>query len=59
MSNKNQAPGGDSDPLPNNFNANFTSSMRKSNAGKISGAESGGNATGPRLTEDRGKDGTA
>lgn len=57
MPKKEQAPGGDANPLPNNFSGAFTGSMRKSNAPKISNAESMGNATGPKLTENRGQQG--
>lgn len=52
-----QHPGGDTDPLPNNFSGSFTGSMRKSNAPKVDGAESSGNATGPALTNQKGKQG--
>lgn len=55
MSEKNQAPGGTTDPLPNNFNSGGYS-RSKSNAPKISGA-GGGNATGPALSEKRGQQG--
>ena len=40
-----QAPGGDADPLPNNFSGKH--SFGRKNAPKIDGAEAGGNATGP------------
>jgi len=56
MSKKSQAPGGDVRPLPNNFSGSFTGSMRKSSPGKIGGA-GGGNATGPELKHQRGKQG--
>ncbi len=52
MSDMKQKPGGDSDPLPNNFGN--TNSRSKSNAPKISGAGSS-NATGPDLSKDRGQ----
>lgn len=52
---KKQATGGDANPLPNNFSAK--NSFGRKNAPKIGGAESGGNATGPKLTENRGKQG--
>ena len=56
MAEKNsQAPGGTSDPLPNNFSARWTGSMRDSTGPKISGSESGGNATGPALSNKRGQ----
>jgi hypothetical protein len=54
MSDKKQDTG--SDKLPNNFNDGSGYSRSKSNAPKISGS-SGGNATGPALTENRGKQG--
>lgn len=55
MSKGNQATGGDARPLPNNFSAK--ASFGRKNAPKISGAESSGNATGPKLTQNRGKQG--
>ena len=54
MSSK-QETGGSADPLPNNFNSGGYS-RSKSNAPKIGNA-SGGNATGPALTENKGKQG--
>ena len=50
-----QAPGGTSDPLPNNFSAKH--SFGRKNAPKINGAESQGNATGPALKHQRGQQG--
>jgi hypothetical protein len=52
MAKEKQRPGGDSDQLPNNFGSGFSRS--KSNAPKISGS-GGGNATGPELSNQRGK----
>ena len=49
-----QMPGGDSDPLPNNFTGAL-SAAAKARAPKINGAESGGNATGPALSNQRGQ----
>lgn len=54
MSKDKQHPGGTSDPLPNNWGMNWGRS--KSNAPKISGA-SGGNATGPELSDKKGQQG--
>ena len=55
MADKNkQMPGGDSDKLPNNWGDTWSRS--KSNAPKISGS-GGGNATGPELSNQRGKQG--
>ena len=51
-----QMPGGTSDPLPNNFSGAL-SAAAKTTAPKIDGAEAGGNATGPGLSNQRGKQG--
>ena len=56
MAKEKQAPGGTSDPLPNNFSGAL-SSAAKSGAPKIDGAEAGGNATGPGLSNQRGQQG--
>jgi hypothetical protein len=55
MSNK-QAPGGDTQDLPANFSGAL-SSAAKETAPSIQGSQKGGNATGPALTENRGKQG--
>jgi hypothetical protein len=52
MSDNKQAPGGTSDPLPNNFGNSMSRS--KSDAPKIDGAGSS-NATGPDLSNNRGQ----
>lgn len=55
MDDHKQDSGGNSDPLPNNFSARWTGSMRDSHGPKISGSEGGGNATGPALSHMRGQ----
>ena len=52
---RSQMPGGDADPLPNNFSGK--ASFGRKNAPKIDGAESQGNATGPALKHERGQQG--
>ena len=52
---KKQATGGDANPLPNNFSGK--ASFGRKVAPKMGGAETMGNATGPKLTHNRGKQG--
>ena len=54
MSNESTGKQGGAPSLPNNFSAKKPDDAG-SHAPKIGGAQSGGNATGPALTENRGK----